>query len=1038
MNAPIPKGATAPAVNPDRLPPEVRASIEAQAPGVELVELTDELAAPVVAKVEAENAAKRQRRGIRLKSDEPAPEPRVDIKQVAASAIPHLEAICSHWLPDGKRQGHDWVARNPTRDDQNAGSFSVSLLTGGCIDHATGDQCHDIVSTIKYLDGLPTQGEAARKVAEFLGTAPLPEPTQTPKPAKKTPRAMPACPTAHPTLGRPSAQWEYRDADGSLICIQMRFDTGPGTKEFRPATRTADGWRWKAPEAPRPLYGLDRLSAHPEAPVILCEGEKASNAAAALLLDCVSIASMNGAKSPKKSDWTPLAGRRVRIWPDNDQPGADFAQTAAKLILDAGAQSVEVLDLSSLGDGLPEGWDAADALADGWTPERFAECARFTDTRRPIEWGGSANPANSANRERANTAEPDDESPLSLQEIEQLVAWAWRTKTALPSDPEGVFTYHHTRDSKGRPKERYSMRSPIGGFETFSGPWPAMAWKHGREGFMGAVDAYLPVREQHVLDEAARTGKAPNDVSRDVLRADAQAWMRRIEALAVSDEVGRELLERVTPDWPEPEPLRAPMAEAEPYPVNALGDVLGTAAIALHESVKAPLALCAQSVLAAASFAAQGHFDAHMPWGEIKPLSLAMLTVGESGERKSGVDDLVLGAAKAQERAEMATYEADMESFESEMAAWKAASEQAKKRASGKDRGRLEDFRREAAEIGPPPVAPVLPLRFVTDPTVEGLYKLLAIGQPSVALFSDEGGLLIGGHALNSDNALKTLARWCKLWDGSPFDRVRAGDGSGILYGRRMALHQLAQPDIMSTLLSDPTANGQGFLARCLVAWPQSTIGTRHIEQYEWAGDRPEIRRLFGKLKTLFETPPRAKDQRGQVLDPQPLPLSPDAKAMAVQAGNQFESLMAPGAPLCEIRDRGSKAMDNAIRIAGVLTVIEQGLAAREISADHFARALTLIQWYLAEALRIRGAAAIPQAVTDAEALLAWIRERRISLFRSAPVLTRGPAQLRNKARFTAAVAELVGNGYLVEAPPGTEVEGVKAKLAWRVHPHVL
>lgn len=490
--------------------------------------------------------------------------------------------------------------------------------------------------------------------------------------------------------------------------------------------------------------------------------------------------------------------------------------------------------------------------------------------------------------------------------------------------------------------------------------------------------------------------------------------------------------------WPEPEPLRAPMAEAEPYPVNALGDVLGTAAIALHESVKAPLALCAQSVLAAASFAAQAHFDAHMPWGEIKPLSLAMLTVGESGERKSGVDDLVLGAAKAQERAEMATYEADMESFESEMAAWKAASEQAKKRASGKDRGKLEDFRREAAEVGPPPVAPVLPLRFVTDPTVEGLYKLLAIGQPSVALFSDEGGLLIGGHALNSDNALKTLARWCKLWDGSPFDRVRAGDGSGILYGRRMALHQLAQPDIMSTLLSDPTANGQGFLARCLVAWPQSTIGTRHIEQYEWAGDRSEIKRLFGKLKTLFETPPRAKDQRGQVLDPQPLPLSPDAKAMAVQAGNQFESLMAPGAPLCEIRDRGSKAMDNAIRIAGVLTVIEQGLAAREISADHFARALTLIQWYLAEALRIRGAAAIPQTVTDAEALLAWIKDRGISLFRSAHVLTRGPAQLRNKVRFTAAVAELVSNGYLVEATPGTEVEGVKAKLAWRVHPHVL
>jgi putative DNA primase/helicase len=245
-----------------------------------------------------------------------------------------------------------------------------------------------------------------------------------------------------------------------------------------------------------------------------------------------------------------------------------------------------------------------------------------------------------------------------------------------------------------------------------------------------------------------------------------------------------------------------------------------------------------------------------MPWGEIKPLSLSMLTVGESGERKSGVDDLVLGAAKAQEREEMSAHEEAVSQYEAELSAWKKAAEQAGKRASGKDKGAKDDYLKAADEVGPPPLAPVFPLRFVSDPTVEGLYKLLAIGQPSVALFSDEGGLLIGGHALNSDNALKTLARWCKLWDGSPYDRVRGGDGSGILYGRRMALHQLAQPEVMTTLLSDSMANGQGFLARCLVAWPETTIGERHIERYEWGGNRPEIKRLFGKLKALLETLP--------------------------------------------------------------------------------------------------------------------------------------------------------------------------------------
>ncbi len=90
-----------------------------------------------------------------------------------------------------------------------------------------------------------------------------------------------------------------------------------------------------------------------------------------------------------------------------------------------------------------------------------------------------------------------------------------------------------------------------------------------------------------------------------------------------------------------PEPLRAPLPPAEHYPVEALGNVLGGAARALHESIKAPLALCAQSVLAAASLAAQAHYDVRLPWGQRRPLSLFLLTVGESGERKSAVDDVV-------------------------------------------------------------------------------------------------------------------------------------------------------------------------------------------------------------------------------------------------------------------------------------------------------------------------------------------------------------------------------------------------------------
>lgn len=483
-----------------------------------------------------------------------------------------------------------------------------------------------------------------------------------------------------------------------------------------------------------------------------------------------------------------------------------------------------------------------------------------------------------------------------------------------------------------------------------------------------------------------------------------------------------------------PEPLRATLPPSEPYPVEQMGSVLGGAAQALHETVKAPLALCCQSVLAAAAFSAQSHFDVLLPWGDRKPLSLFLLTVADSGERKSAIDDVVLGAAKAQERLEMARYQIEFEHYKAELMKWKAASEAANKKAAKPRSQAVADFAQNVAhEIGPEPKAPIMPLRFVTDPTVEGLYKLLDTAQPSVALFSDEGGLLIGGNALNSDNALKTMARWCKLWDGSPFDRVRAGDGSGCLYGRRMAMHQLAQPDVMQKLLGDRMANGQGLLARCLVAWPESTIGKRHIQAFENPKDRHEVKRLFAVLKTLAEATPRTSDGNPQELDPVELPLNTAAQQMALNAVNQFEDLMGAGADLSELKDRTSKALENACRIAGVLSVIENGMAAREITEKHLERGLILMQWYLAEALRIQSAAIIPQSVIDAESLSRWLSDRHIQQYAMRTILNKGPNQLRNKTRLDAAIKELVNAGYHAANEPGTTIDGKSVRLSWRV-----
>jgi hypothetical protein len=97
------------------------------------------------------------------------------------------------------------------------------------------------------------------------------------------------------------------------------------------------------------------------------------------------------------------------------------------------------------------------------------------------------------------------------------------------------------------------------------------------------------------------------------------------------------------------EPPRLLMRElppADPYPVEALGDVLAPAARAIHDRVQAPLAICAQSVLAAVTLATQAHADVVLPTGHARPQSIYLVTVAATGERKSAVDAEACGAVR--------------------------------------------------------------------------------------------------------------------------------------------------------------------------------------------------------------------------------------------------------------------------------------------------------------------------------------------------------------------------------------------------------
>lgn len=92
----------------------------------------------------------------------------IAFRRIAETAAASSESIVRRWLPDGRREGGEWVARNPKRADAHRGSFKVNLRSGLWSDFATGDRGRDLVALGAYLFDLP-QDEAARRVADMLG-----------------------------------------------------------------------------------------------------------------------------------------------------------------------------------------------------------------------------------------------------------------------------------------------------------------------------------------------------------------------------------------------------------------------------------------------------------------------------------------------------------------------------------------------------------------------------------------------------------------------------------------------------------------------------------------------------------------------------------------------------------------------------------------------------------------------------------------------------------------------------------------------------
>lgn len=299
----------------------------------------------------------------------------VDFTALAAALLARSPVIVQEWLPGGKFDGDEYHAARKAAGGPGD-SLTVNVRTG-CWQHfATGKSGGDLTSLYAYLESV-SQPDAARELAEDIHFDLEPQPRKANganghAPALAAPSATRAPADAppipdHPKHGAAARSWAYRDAQGVLYHT-ARYDTADG-KQFCYFTWADGRWKLKAPGKPRPIYGLDRLAGAPaNAPVLIVEGEKCADAAAIALPAYVSITWAGGAGAVDTADWAPLKARKVYLWPDADGPGREAMAKLSSRLLALGC-AVSAINP----EDAPEGWDVADAAADGWTTERIAQ-----------------------------------------------------------------------------------------------------------------------------------------------------------------------------------------------------------------------------------------------------------------------------------------------------------------------------------------------------------------------------------------------------------------------------------------------------------------------------------------------------------------------------------------------------------------------------------------------------------------------------------------------------------------------------------------
>ena len=479
-----------------------------------------------------------------------------------------------------------------------------------------------------------------------------------------------------------------------------------------------------------------------------------------------------------------------------------------------------------------------------------------------------------------------------------------------------------------------------------------------------------------------------------------------------------------------PQPLRKLMGKPTDFPVDSLPPLLKKAILALHDKIQAPIPICAQSVLATANLAVQGHADIMLPIGQVRPISCFFLTIAESGERKSSCDNVALKVIEYYEEKLKEKYAIDMESWQNEFAAWEKQRQDILKDNKKYPDKNSKKFALDT--LGRKPEIPLTPLLICPEPTFEGLCRLMLTGQPSLGVFSSEGGQFIGGYGMKEENKIGTAAALSNIWDGKAIKRVRAKDGTTILNGRRLCMHIMAQPNVAAGFLSDYELKDQGILSRILVASPLTAAGTR-FQREENPSSYQALENYKATINVILAIPLPTKLNSVNELTPRVITLDNDTKTLCNEFADHIEKNIAPGEKLESIRGLANKLPEHALRIATTIALIEN-INTKNLEYRHLKIGIDIISYYANEALRLFDEGKFDPDLLLAEKLLHWLHNNWDVESISLPdIYQRSLNAIGDKKTAMKIIAILEGHGWLKQNSEGTVIKGLARKDSWKI-----